>query len=90
MTFFSKVKKFSYFFFLKPKQDRSKKSCCFLSIVDWPFVWEQLLGIYKMNLSNYLQTSVEIKKNKNGKGKIIVDYQDEDNLEDIIKNKILR
>lgn len=52
--------------------------------------WEQLLGIYKMNLSNYLQTSVEIKKNKNGKGKIIVDYQDEDNLEDIIKNKILR
>lgn len=52
--------------------------------------WEQLVGIYKANLSNYLKTSIEIKKNKNGKGKIIVEYQDEDNLADIIKNKILR
>jgi len=52
--------------------------------------WEQLVGIYKTNLSNYLSTSIEIIKNQNGKGKIIVHYQDEDNLTDIIKNKILR
>ena len=52
--------------------------------------WEQLVGIYKINLSNYLSTSIEITKNQNGKGKIIVHYQDEDNLTDIIKNKILR
>ena len=40
-----------------------------------------------MNLSNYLETSIDIKTNRNGKGKIIVHYQDEDNLTDIIKNK---
>ena len=52
--------------------------------------WEQLVGIYKINLSNHLSTSVEIKKNQNGKGRIIIHYQNEDELADIIKNKILK
>ena len=52
--------------------------------------WEQLVGIYKINLSNYLSTSVDIKRNQNGKGKIVVHYQNEDDLADIIKNKILK
>ena len=52
--------------------------------------WEQLVGIYKINLSNHLATSVDIKRNQNGKGRIIVHYQNEDELADIIKNKILK
>ena len=52
--------------------------------------WEQLVAIYKMNLSNYLETPIEIKKNRNGKGKIIVHYHSENDLADIIKNKILK
>jgi len=52
--------------------------------------WEQLVGIYKINLSNHLSTSIDIHRNKNGKGRIIVHYQNEDELADIIKNKILK
>jgi len=52
--------------------------------------WEQLVGIYKINLSNHLSTSVDIKRNQSGKGQIVVHYQNEDELADIIKNKILK
>ena len=52
--------------------------------------WEQLMGIYRINLSNHLETPVKITKNQNGKGKIVIHYEDEDSLADIIKNKILK
>ena len=52
--------------------------------------WEQLIGIYKINLSNHLQTPINITKNQNGRGKIVIHYENEDNLADIIKNKILK
>ena len=41
-------------------------------------------------LSNYLETPVEIKKIQNGKGKIIIHYHSDNDLADIIKNKILK
>ena len=52
--------------------------------------WEELLAIYTMKLSKYLETSINIIKNKNGKGKITIDYQNEEDLAQIIKNKILK
>ena len=52
--------------------------------------WEQLMGIYRVNLSNHLETPVKITKNQNGKGKIVIHYEDEDSLADIVKNKILK
>ena len=52
--------------------------------------WEQLIGIYRINLSNHLETPVKITKNQNGKGKIVIHYEDEDSLADIVKNKILK
>ena len=52
--------------------------------------WEELVAIYTIKLSKYLETPIDIRKNKNGKGKIIIDYQDEEELSQIIKNKILK
>ena len=48
------------------------------------------MAIYTMNLSKYLETAVSIRKNKNGIGKVIIDYQSEEELAQIIKNKILK
>jgi len=52
--------------------------------------YEELIAIYIVNLSRYLETSINITKNKNGKGKITIDYQNEEELAQIIKNKILK
>ena len=52
--------------------------------------WHEQVAIYVMNLSKYLETSVSIRKNKNGIGKVIISYQDEEELAQIIKNKILK
>jgi len=52
--------------------------------------WEELVAIYIMNLSKHLETSINITKNKNGSGKITIDYRHEEELAQIIKNKILK
>jgi len=52
--------------------------------------WEELVAIYIMNLSKHLETSINITKNKNGSGKITIDYRHEEELARIIKNKILK
>ena len=46
---------------------------------------EKLIKILKSNLFNHLESKVEIKKNQNDKGKIIIHFNDIKNLEDIIK-----
>ena len=51
---------------------------------------EQLMGIYITNLSNHFGTRIDINTTKKGNGKIIIHFENEDNLKDIIKNKILR
>ena len=43
-----------------------------------------------MNLSKYLETSISIRKNKNGTGRVIIDYQSDEELAQIINNKILK
>lgn len=52
--------------------------------------WEELVAIYIANLSKHLETSINITKNKNGSGKITIDYRHEEELAQIIKNKILK
>ena len=50
---------------------------------------DQLIGIYTTNLSNHFETRININTNKNGDGKIIIHFEDSDDLKDIIENKIL-
>ena len=52
--------------------------------------WDKQAAIYIKNLSKYLDTTVSIRKNKNGIGKVIINYQSEEELAQIIKNKILK
>jgi ParB family chromosome partitioning protein len=52
--------------------------------------WDEQAAIYILKLSKYLETSVSIRKNKNGIGKVIINYQSEQELAQIIKNKILK
>ncbi len=50
---------------------------------------DQLIGIYTTNLSNHFETRININTNKNGNGKIVIHFEDSDDLKDIIENKIL-
>ena len=52
--------------------------------------WDEVAAIYIMNLSKYLETSISIRKNKNGTGRVIIDYQSDEELAQIINNKILK
>ena len=52
--------------------------------------FDQLIGIYTTNLSNHFETRININTNKNGNGKIVIHFEDSDNLKDIIENKILK
>ena len=51
---------------------------------------DQLIGIYTTSLSKHFETRININTNKNGNGKIVIHFQDSDNLKDIIENKILK
>ena len=51
---------------------------------------DQLLGIYTTSLSKHFESRININTNKNGSGKIVIHFQNSDNLKDIIKNKILK
>ena len=52
--------------------------------------WDEVAAIYIMNLSKYLETSISIRKNKNGTGRVVIDYQSDEELAQIINNKILK
>tara|TARA_B100001769_G_C21982017_1_gene527991 strand:+ start:52 stop:966 length:915 start_codon:yes stop_codon:yes gene_type:complete len=51
---------------------------------------DQLIGIYTTGLSKHFETKINISTNKNGNGRIVIHFQDSDNLKDIIENKILK
>ena len=50
----------------------------------------QKLAILKTKLSNHLENKIDIKNNKNGSGKVIIHFGSENDLEDIVENKILK
>tara|TARA_Y100001960_G_C14570655_1_gene775672 strand:+ start:107 stop:1027 length:921 start_codon:yes stop_codon:yes gene_type:complete len=51
---------------------------------------DELISIYTTNLSKHFETRININTTKKGSGKIIIEFQDSDNLKDIIENKILK
>ena len=51
---------------------------------------DQLIGIYTTSLSKHFESRININANKNGSGKIVIHFQNSDNLKDIIENKILK
>ena len=51
---------------------------------------DQLIGIYITNLSNHFESPININTNKKGAGKIMIHFDDYDDLKDIIENKILK
>tara|TARA_Y100000994_G_C15652279_1_gene425901 strand:+ start:142 stop:1059 length:918 start_codon:yes stop_codon:yes gene_type:complete len=52
--------------------------------------FDQLIGIYTTSLSKHFESRININTNKNGSGKIVIHFQNSDNLKDIIENKILK
>ncbi len=51
---------------------------------------DQLIGIYTTSLSKHFESRININTNKNGSGKIVIHFQNSDNLKHIIENKILK
>lgn len=51
---------------------------------------DQKIGILKTKLSNHLENKTDIKVNKNGSGKVVIQFGSESDLEHIIENKILK
>ena len=52
--------------------------------------FDQLVAVYRSNLSDFLSTNIDIKINKKGNGKLVIHFQNDKELQNIIKNKILR
>ena len=51
---------------------------------------DRLIGIYATSLSKHFESRININANKNSDGKIVIHFQNSDNLKDIIENKILK